>query len=417
MSSSLNLFRTEWFAQQKEFTMELESMKIEEMNNYLSKFYLSARRQDGSYCKKTSLLSIRAALDRHLRSPPFNNCKKVSICDTVQFNEANKALNSYLKHLASSGKIAGTVHKTPLTAETVQKLFEAGELASAETRNPRLLLQTTWFYISLYFGKRGRENQSAMKKSMLRLAVTPSGEEYFELNKDEPGAVLSTKNHTGGLDGTEDHADGKIFASPYSSRCPLQTVKAYLSHLHPEVDALFQRPKDISLRFDPEKDKIWFERKVLGHNSLENMMRNMTERAGILPYYTNHSLRATTVTVLSSNNVETRQIKAVTGHKSDASIESYCERPTLHQFKSMSSALTSFIQGGKTRHQRPLHPIQSQVQQLSQEIQPRESSQCQPTAYPLVKTKKTFSCLTELIHKPFCHQGISKDAHSLSISI
>ena len=104
--------------------------------------------------------------------------------------------------------------------------FEAlpGELASAETRNPLLLLQTTWFYISLYLGKRSRENQRAMKKSMLRLAVTPSGEEYFDLNKDEPGAVLSTKNHRGGLDGTEVHADGKIFASPNSSRYPLQTT-------------------------------------------------------------------------------------------------------------------------------------------------------------------------------------------------
>ena len=81
----------------------------------------------------------------------------------------------------------------------------------------------------------------------------------------------------------------------------------------------------------------------MGHNSLENMMRKMTERASILLYYTNHSLRATTVTVLSSNNLETRQIKAVTGHKSDTSIESYCARPTLNQFKSMSSALTSFI--------------------------------------------------------------------------
>ena len=42
---------------------------------------------------------------------------------------------------------------------------------------------------------------------MLRLAVTASGEEYFQLNKEKPGAVLSTKNHTGGLDGSEDHAD------------------------------------------------------------------------------------------------------------------------------------------------------------------------------------------------------------------
>ena len=81
--------------------------------------------------------------------------------------------------------------------------------------------------------------------------------------------------------------------------------KAYVGHLHPEVDALFQRPKDISLRFDPEKDKICFEKKVLGHNTFENLMRSMTERASILPYYTDHPLRATTVTVLSSNYVET----------------------------------------------------------------------------------------------------------------
>ena len=85
-------------------------------------------------------------------------------------------------------------------------------------KNPRALLQTTWFYISLYFGKRGRENQSLMKESMLRLVVTASGEEYFELNKEEPGAVLSTKNHTGGLDGSEDHADGKIFQAMVPKR-------------------------------------------------------------------------------------------------------------------------------------------------------------------------------------------------------
>ncbi|CAH3176305.1 unnamed protein product [Porites lobata] len=228
-----------------------------------------------------------------------------------------------MEHLASTGKIAGTVHKNPLTAEVVQKLFEAGELACAETKNPLALLQTTWFYVSLYLGKRGRENQSSMKKSMLRLPVTATGEEFFELNKAEPGAVLSTKNHMGGIDGSEDYGDGKIFSCPGSKRCPVKTIKAYLSHLNPEVDALFQRPKDVSVRFSPEEDSIWFERKVLGHNTLENMLKNMTQRAGIQPYSTNHSLRATTVTVLSSVNVETQQIKAVTGHKSKASIESY----------------------------------------------------------------------------------------------
>ena len=76
---------------------------------------------------------------------------------------------------------------------------------------------------------------------MLRLVVTASGVEYFELNKEEPGAVLSTKNHTGGLDGSEDHADGKIFSSRGSKTCPVQTIKSYLFHLNPGIDSLFQR--------------------------------------------------------------------------------------------------------------------------------------------------------------------------------
>ena len=130
---------------------------------------------------------------------------------------------------------------------------------------------------------------------MLRLTVTATGEEYVELNKAEPGTVLSTKNHTGGIDGSEDHGDGKIFSCPGSKRCPVKTIKAYLSHLNPEVDALFQWPKDASVRFSPEEDSIWFERKVLGHNTLENVLKNMTQRAGIQPYFRNHSLKATTV--------------------------------------------------------------------------------------------------------------------------
>jgi hypothetical protein len=313
------------------------------MNQCLSKFYTSAREIDGCYYKKSTLMSLRAALDRHLLSPPHN--KKFSICDPVTFQEANKTLHSYLKHLIGSGKIAGTVHKNPLTPEAVQYLFEKGELTSSETVDPRGLMQTVWFYISLYFGKRGRENQRAMKKSMLRLCVTSAGEEYFELNKDQPGTMLSSKNHTGGLEGTEDHSDGKIFAIATSPRCPVQTIKAYLSHLNPDNDALFQRPKCPSAKFNPNEATVWYEISVLGHNLLNNMLRNMSERAGISPYYTNHSLRATTVTVLSSNNVETRKIKAVTGHRSDTSIQSYCERPTLNQFKHMSSTLSSFVDG------------------------------------------------------------------------
>ena len=78
----------------------------------------------------------------------------------------------------------------------------------------------------------------------------------------------------------------------------------------------------------------------------QGMLRAMTSRAGIQPYLTNHSIRATTVTVLSAENYESRHIKAKTGQQSEASIESYSNTPTFHQFKAMSNAIADFVDSG-----------------------------------------------------------------------
>ena len=51
----------EWFQQQQEFTNEIENMEVNELKKCLAKFYVSVRKTDGSYYKKTGLLSIRAA--------------------------------------------------------------------------------------------------------------------------------------------------------------------------------------------------------------------------------------------------------------------------------------------------------------------------------------------------------------------
>ena len=60
---------TEWFQQQQEFTNEIENMEVDELNKFLTKFYVSVRKTDGSNYKKTNLLLVRAALDRHLNAP------------------------------------------------------------------------------------------------------------------------------------------------------------------------------------------------------------------------------------------------------------------------------------------------------------------------------------------------------------
>ena len=106
------------------------------------------------------------------------------------------------------------------------------------------------------------------------------------------------KNLQGGLADAEDESDAKIFSVSGSERCPVKTPKNYLGHLNPTSDDLFQRPKDgQSMKFKPTDDKIWFRSEPLGRTTLDNMMKEMSKRAGIEPHLTNHCLRATSVTL------------------------------------------------------------------------------------------------------------------------
>ena len=348
-----------------------------ELNDCLKCFYTSARKQDGSFYKKTSLKSIRAAIDRYLRSPP--RCKQFSITGDAAFTDANKVLDAFVKELRRSGKIAGIIHKKAVSKEQVQKLYDSGELGPADSKNPAQLQKTVWFYLGLFFGRRGRENQREMKPGMLALRKTPLGIEYFELNRQFPGSLPATKNHQGGLLDAEDESDAKIFSVPDSPRCPVQTIKNFLAHLNPKLDTLFQRPRE---KINPDEDTVWFCNQPIGASTLDNMLKSMSRRAGIEPYLTNHCLRATSVTILSDSDCETRHIKAVTGHRSDTSIESYNERPSFQQQRKMSGILSGFFHADERSVQPPMSE-----ENVLRSIQPADGIQVQSAPSVLVQNK------------------------------
>ena len=58
------------------------------------------------------------------------------------------------------GKVGPGVHKHPITSEQMQEIFRScQELGDSNTKDPSQLMRTAWFYLTLYFGKRGRENE------------------------------------------------------------------------------------------------------------------------------------------------------------------------------------------------------------------------------------------------------------------
>ena len=85
----------------------------------------------------------------------------------------------------------------------------------------RVILELYWF-LSIYFGKNGRENQSSLKKSMLRLVPGASEEEFFGLTGMSPGKYWQGRTRR------EDLAALKInqTAKPFHRQCPVEVVEA-----------------------------------------------------------------------------------------------------------------------------------------------------------------------------------------------
>ena len=66
----------------------------------------------------------------------------------------------------------------------------------------------------------------------------------------------------------------------------------------------------------------------------------MCSEAGMVGYYTNHSLRATAATRLHHHNIEEQQIMERTGHRSAEAVRSY-KRTSSHQQQRVSGILNN----------------------------------------------------------------------------
>jgi integrase len=84
----------------------------------------------------------------------------------------------------------------------------------------------------------------------------------------------------------------------------------------------------------------WFDKAPLGNNTLGDKMKNLSKQLSKL--YTNHSLRATTITLLDNKGFEARHIMSISGHKSESSIRSY-SRTDDTQKRKISKALNQGV--------------------------------------------------------------------------
>ena len=94
---------------------------------------------------------------------------------------------------------------------------------------------------------------------------------------------------------------------------------------------------------NPE-DAVWYENRPLGVNKLGEMMKTISVAAKLSQLYTNHSVRASTITLLSDENVPDRHVMFISGHSSEQNRAHYSSRLSVSQLENVSDNISSTLE-------------------------------------------------------------------------
>ena len=115
-----------------------------------------------------------------------------------------------------------------------------------------------------------------------------------------------------------------------------KAMKLYISKLNPKSNAFFQYPKK-QWNYD---DEVWYDARPIGFNKVDNMLERISEAAKLSKMYTNHSVRATAITLWSNAGIQNRHIMAISGHRSEQSLAHYNTQPSTSQLQHCSEVLS-----------------------------------------------------------------------------
>ena len=159
LNSSFFVFFSEWLVS-RSLPGEFEELPVDNFADILRQFYAEVRNRKGEPYGKSALINLRASIQRHISSPPYN--RTLNIMKDRDFIPANHVLQGVLKTNRLQGRDK-TQHKKPLEAEDMSRIDEVLDLSS-----PTGLQMRVFVDIMMHFGRRGREGLRDLKKRQLQ---------------------------------------------------------------------------------------------------------------------------------------------------------------------------------------------------------------------------------------------------------
>ena len=317
----------------------IEDIPTGELNEYMSDFIISVRTKDGREYEPSSLRSLLASFERHLKKKKY----PASVINDLAFEKTRKTLQSKQKELKKQGKGNKPNASVALTTSELNTLYEKSLLG---TRNPESLLNTLWLNNTMHFGLRGCKEHRDMCWGDVKLKQTADGKEFLEFNERQ------TKTRTGSDCRDVRKMAPKMFATDGSERDPVVVYKLY-ARKRPEKmnddESPFYLAVNNTLKAESLHTKEWFKAAPVGINKLNSLMKTMAQKAGINnERLRNHSGRKTMIQTLSENDIPPTHIAQLSGHKNLKSIQNYSKVSTKQEMQ-MSKLLSGYTSGSATK--------------------------------------------------------------------
>ena len=136
-------------------------------------------------------------------------------------------------------------------------------------------------------------------------------------------------------------------------KCPVASFEKYLSKLSPFRGDLWQRPRDSYLM----EDASWYANTPIGKNPIAGFMSEISNIGKLSQRYTNHSIRATSITLLDDAEIPDRHIIKVSGHKNASSLKSYSHHVSEQKKRKISDILVNATSG-------PVIPMEAHISDI-----------------------------------------------------
>ncbi|XP_068742308.1 uncharacterized protein KIAA1958-like [Montipora capricornis] len=253
--------------EQTDGNFNAKNVPADALDELLGKFFKDVRKQNGSKYEPDSLSSFQRSIQRRLKElkVSFNILKDEEFC------RSREVLAAKRKNLVKQG--CGNKPKAcrELTREEEEKLFESGAFGC---HDPEALQRTLWWFFSLHFGFRARDESRKLCWGDLELQTDPETGGEILVWLAERGSKTRQ-----GLEGSRQF-NPKTFATG-TEQCVVRYFKIFKSH-RPEEAKTPTSPFFLAINHNAWRTKsTWYKVSPLGKNQIGQFLPKAAKKAGL----------------------------------------------------------------------------------------------------------------------------------------